>query len=179
MWQRKKKRKKIWKVRDEITKAVDCPFLLSPTSQLPYEEFHEEAEDTRGWGWVCQYPLMIRGVWPLEFCLDSFSVKPQNENTAPSQHDFGLPSWDRDMQINYAYVVRLYPLHGSILFQREIYKTVRVQEVDWGYIWKYGWIFTYMTWMTQSQLFHQNAHTSIPGAPREVGSCVGGKTSSL
>lgn len=45
---------------------------------------------------------------------------------------------EADTQINNAYVAWLYCLNGSILFQREVYKTFRVHEVDWGYIWEYG-----------------------------------------
>lgn len=92
---------------------------------------------------------VIRGpppsdLWQLESCLDSFSVKPQDEKTALSLLDLRLASWGRDTQINYTYAVWLYPLNGNILFQREVYKTFRVHEVDWGGIWEYGWMFTYM-----------------------------------
>lgn len=93
--------------------------------------------------------IVIRGpqpgdLWQLESCLDSFSVKPQDANTALSLLDCRLASWGRDTQISYGYAVWLYPLNGSILFQREVCKTFRVHEVDWGCIWENGWMFTYM-----------------------------------
>lgn len=102
-----------------------------------------------------------------ESCWASFSVKSQDGNTALSLLDCRLASWGRDTQINYAYAVWLYPLNGSILFQREVYKTFRVHEVDWGHIWENGWMFLSWTWLTQSQLFHQKTQLSMNDCSRK------------